>query len=364
MQRIHDMTVPTDQEVNQVAYPVMAEQALSPIPRGWFSRRRRTDVPQLPPGAVYVFQVGGRHSVYPEGIVFDPADAEAVDATSVSLVDMRARLIEAERVIPSVSEADAFTVKATFTCQVTDAATVARQGVDDAAVPLRAYLSGEDQLARMSAAHRIEEVNAVREQVTHRMNAYTTIMPPRIAGMTVEYVGIEVLTPDDLRTWEQEVRDERRMREMVRGQREFETDDVHRIAELLSQGSHYVDAFGVAREDINIHAIATRIHQESADDKAYSRQVAAHDKQRAHERETAERDMRQALLLAVLGQARESGYVDHQLLQQLLDLGKRKAPSNSQAGALPSAGTTQRPAEDGSRGDHRGFIKDEDDLLD
>ncbi|KOU07067.1 hypothetical protein ADK86_05510 [Streptomyces sp. NRRL F-5755] len=343
----------------------MMEQALSPIQRGFFSRRRRTDIPQLPPGAVYVFQVGGRCSVYPEGTAFDPTYAEAVDATSVSLVDMRARLVEAERIIPSVSEADAFTVRATFTCQVTDAATVARQGVIDATVPLRAYLSGEDQLARASAAHRIEEVNAVRELVTHRMNAYTTIVPPRIAGMSVEYVGIEVLTPEDLRTWEQEVRDERRMREMVRGQREFETDDVHRIAELLSQGSHYVDAFGVAREDINIHAIAARIHQADADDKAYGRQVAAHDKQRAHERETAERNMRQALLLAVLDHARESGYVDHQLLQQLLDLGNRAGPNASQAaGALPHAGAAPRPANDGPHDDHRGFIKDEDDLLD
>lgn len=351
-------------------YPVATEQALGAIQRGWLSRRRRRDdVPELPPGAVYVFRVGGQYREYPEGMTFDPAHPDVVDASSVSLVDTRARLVEVERIIPSVSEADAFTIRVSFTCQVTDAATVARQGVVDATVPLRAYLAGDSELSQASAAHRVEEVNAVRDQVTRRMTAYTTIVPPRIAGMSVEFVGIEVLTPEDLRAWEQTMRNERWTRELARGKRDFEQDEILRLAELISQGSDHVDALGVVRDRVDIAAVASRTHRTADEDRAYNRETAADERAWDREQEKAERKTRNDMVLTVLRQMGEPGnYVDYQqVLQQMLDDGRTR-PDGTPIPAVESGRRTGKasPGPGGYREPHPqgDFIKDEDDLVD
>ncbi|MER6078523.1 hypothetical protein ABT156_09575, partial [Streptomyces sp. NPDC001833] len=121
----------------QVNYPVIAEHILATVQGTWWSRRRRRDdVPPLPPGAVHVFRVGGNYRTFPEGMVFDPSHPDVLDASSVSIVDTRARLVDVERPLPSVSEADNFTMRASFTCQVTDPTVIARQGIIDVTVPL------------------------------------------------------------------------------------------------------------------------------------------------------------------------------------------------------------------------------------
>ncbi|MFE3647602.1 hypothetical protein [Streptomyces sp. NPDC059122] len=353
-------------------YPIVAEQMLQTVQRGWWSRRRqRADVPPLPPGAVYVFRVGGQYREYPEGMTFDPSHPDVVDASSVSLVDTRARLVEAERVVPSVSEADTFTIRASFTCQVTDAATVARQGIDDVTVPLRSYLAGDSELSRASAAHRIEEVNAVRDEATRRMTAYTTIVTPRIAGMTVEFVGIEVLTPEDLRTWEQKLRDERRGQELLRGQHEFESQSVQRLAELIQQGGEYVDALGVTRNVIDVAAIAERTHRREDDDRSHRRQAAAQAGALTHEREREQRALHADLLRTLVSHmGRAEHFVDYQqVLQQLMEQGTVPAagPAAPAVESAPADRANGSPAKlTGRNGQGPGphYIKDEDDLLD
>ncbi|TJZ42318.1 hypothetical protein FCH28_34855 [Streptomyces piniterrae] len=357
-------------------YPIVAEQTLEKAERGWWPRRRRVvAVPELPPGAVYVFRVGGQYREFPDAVPFDPSHADVVDASSVSVVDTRARLVQAERIVPSVSEADVFTLRASFTCQVTDAASVARQGIDDVTVPLRTYLAGDSELSRLSAAHRIEEVNAVRDQATRRMTAYSTIVTPRIPGMSVEFVGIEVLTPDDLRAWEQKVRDELRGQQLLDSQQEFESRAVQRLAELLNQGGAYVDALGVTRERIDVADIAERTHRLDEQDRARRHQAVADDKARAHEQAEAERNLQANLVLTLLKQMGSSGeYVDYQqVLHQVMERGSGPAGGASVPASPPSEAIGSGAHRDGGspakltgRGDrepHR-YIKDEDELLD
>ncbi|MFF8291364.1 hypothetical protein ACF068_19335 [Streptomyces sp. NPDC016309] len=355
-------------------YPVIAEDILATVQGAWWSRRRRRDdVPQLPPGAVYVFRVGGNYRPFPEGMVFDPSHPDVLDASSVSLVDTRARLVEVERTLPSVSEADNFTVRAAFTCQVTDPTVIARQGIIDVTVPLRAYLMGDADLPRVSAGHRVEEVNAVRTQVSHRLTAYSAIVPPRVAGMSVEFVSAEVHASDDLRDWEQKLRDERRSQELQRGQRDFETQDALRIAELLSQGSDHVDAFGIARKEIDLTEAAARIHRTGEEESARRHEAEASARAHAQGRETAEAQMRRDMVLTLLRQMGGSEYVDyHQVLEQVLREtgGTQAAPGIAAAGATRmvgpgSAGTGRTPTgRDGSRDPRGGYVTDEDDLLD
>ncbi|MGY5044618.1 hypothetical protein ACWDE0_03005 [Streptomyces sp. 900105755] len=353
-------------------YPVIAEHILATVQGTWWSRRRRRDdVPPLPPGAVHVFRVGGNYRTFPEGMVFDPSHPDVLDASSVSIVDTRARLVDVERPLPSVSEADNFTMRASFTCQVTDPTVIARQGIIDVTVPLRAYLMGDSDLPRVSAGHRVEEINAVRTEAGHRMTAYSAIVPPRVAGMSVEFVNAEVYaSSDDLRNWEQKLRDERRSWELRKGQRDFETQDARRIAELLSQGSDHVDAFGIARQEIDVTAAAARIHRATAEESA--RRHQAETEERAHARllETTDAQLRREMLLTLLRQAAGSEYVDyHQMLDQVLrELGGQSAPGLG-AAADPARmvesgqGRSGRPV--GRERDPQGaLVKDEDDLVD
>ncbi|MET4923282.1 hypothetical protein P3L51_13115 [Streptomyces sp. PSRA5] len=354
-------------------YPVIAEHILATVQGTWWSRRRRRDdVPPLPTGAVYVFRVGGNYRPFPEGMVFDPSHPDVLDGSSVSLVDTRARLVEVERTLPSVSEADNFTVRASFTCQVTDPTVIARQGVIDVTVPLRAYLMGDGDLPRVSAGHRVEEVNAVRTEVSHRMTAYSAIVPPRVAGMSVEFVSAEVHASDDLRNWEQKLRDERRSWELQRGQRDFETQDALRIAELLSQGSDHVDAFGIARKEIDVTEAASRIHRTTDKDSARSHEAEASGRAHTQARETAEAQMRRDMVLTLLRQMGGSDYVDY---QQVLEQVLRETGGQAAPGVGTAAGATRmvesgsaRPdrtetGRNGSRDPQGGFVKDEDDLV-
>ncbi|GHH23014.1 hypothetical protein [Streptomyces lanatus] len=347
-------------------YPVIAEHILATVQGTWWSRRRRReDVPELPPGAVYVFRVGGNYRTFPEGMVFDPSHPDVLDASSVSLVDTRARLVDVDRPLPSVSEADNFTLRASFTCQVTDPTVIARQGIIDVTVPLRAYLMGDSDLPRVSAGHRVEEINAVRTEAGHRMTAYSAIVPPRVAGMSVEFVSAEVHASDDLRNWEQKLRDERRSWELQRGQRDFETQDALRIAELLSQGSDHVDAFGIARKEIDVTEAAARIHRINEEESARRHKAETSDQAHAQALETSESQMRREMLLTLLRQMGGSEYVDyHQVLEQVLrETGGQPAPG------IGAAANTTRMVESGgarpgSRDPQGGFVKDEDDLVD
>ncbi|MFJ3622324.1 hypothetical protein ACIPSH_29865 [Streptomyces iakyrus] len=355
-------------------YPVIAEHILTTVQGTWWSRRRRReDVPPLPPGAAYVFRIGGNYRTFPEGMVFDPSHPDVLDASSVTLVDTRARLVEVERTLPSMSEADNFTVRAAFTSQVTDPTVVARQGIVDVTVPLRAYLMGDSDLPRMGAGHRVEEVNAVRIEVSHRMTAYSAIVPPRVAGMSVEFVSAEVHASDDLRDWEQKLRDERRAWELQRGQRDFETEDARRIAELLSQGSDHVDAFGIARQEIDVTQAAARIHRATQEDAARRHTAETSDRAHAQARETAEAQMRRDMLLTLLRQMSGSEYVDyHQVLDQVLrETGGQAAPAVGAAAdgarmvepGKPSSGRAAA-GRAGARDAQGGFVADEDDLVD
>lgn len=355
-------------------YPVIAEQVLATVQGTWWSRRRsREGIPPLPPGSVYVFRVGGNYRQFPEGMVFDSSHADVLDASSVSLVDTRARMVEVERTLPSVSEADNFTIRASFACQVTDPTVIARQGVIDVTVPLRAYLAGDSDLPWVSSGHRVEEVNAVRQEVTHRMTAYSAIVPPRVMGMSVEFVSAEVHASDDLRDWEQKLRDERRSQELIRGQRDFETQDAQRIAELLSHGSDYADAFGITRNRIDVAQAAARIHRTADEERAGRNQAAEADRAHARARETAEAQMRREMVLTLLRQmGGAETFVDyHQVLEQVLretggQLGSGSVapagPAVESGRGRPGTNTPSRPGR--SRDPHDGFVKDEDDLLD
>jgi hypothetical protein len=354
-----------------VNYPVVSEHVLSAVNGRWWSRRRRDDVPQLLPGTVHVFRVGGDYRQYPEGLVFDPGSADVLDASSVSLVDTRVRVVDVRRSVPSVSEADQFSVSVSFSCQVTDPALVARQGVVDVTVPLRAYLAGEDDLPRVSAGYRVEEVNAVRAEAARWMTAYSTVVPPRVAGMSVEFVGVEVYAAEELREWEQKLREQRRTHEFLRGQHDFESYDAQRIAELLSQGSDHADAIGIVRDRIDVAQAAARIHASAAARETREAKIAEDGRARADAREMLSAQTQRDLVIALVNQMGVEGTLSdpQQLLEELMRQGIARPGAGPALNAGSGFGTPGDPpsaprAVRSARAPEDNFVKDEDDLVD
>jgi hypothetical protein len=303
-------------------------------------------------------------------VVFDPAHDDVLDASSVSLVDTRVRVVEVSRTLPSVSEADRFTVSVSFSCQVTDPELVARQGVVDVTAPLGAYLAGEDELLRMAAGFRVEEINAVRAAVAHRMSAYTIVNPPRVAGMQVEFVGTEVFAADDLRDWEQELRQQRRDQELLQGRHDFESRQTQQFAELLSLGPLYAQVLQMVRDGVDMTDIVERTNAAAELDR--SRRAKAEEDAAAHARGTEAEALRlrRDLVLGLL--QRLDGEGDAVFSEELLDvLIRQMAPPEGSGQALTAGASesadgprpTSRPKRLG-RGRGDGAIRDEDDLVD
>ncbi len=367
-------------------YPLIHEKALSRPETKRFRRPRREDVPDLPPGAVYVFRVAGDYRELPAGVFFDPSHDDVVNASAVSLVDLHTRIITVDMPVPSINPAGDFTLRATFSCQVTDAAEVARNGVADMTVPLGAYLRTDTALARIGVEHSVEEINVVRALATARLEAYTAIRPPEVAGITAEFLSVQVLTPADVAAHDRARLEEERRQELARLRTTHEDAEIQRMLALLAQGSDGVDALSISRDKIDLAELSARRHQaeqEAFAERTHRRALAD---ERAHELEAARRQARNDLILTLLRQMGGSeSYVDyHQVLSEVLADGAGPAVGGAAVQAL-GAGTAgpegSGDGADGSRGaggsgpagrgpgdrdgrPQKDFITDEDGLLD
>lgn len=345
-----------------MTYPVVSEHVLGTVGGKWLRRQRRKDMPPLLPGTVYVLRVGGAYRPWPEGLVFDPGHDDVLDASSVSVIDTRARVVEIRRTLPSVSEADRFTVCVSFSCQVTDPGLVARHGVVDVTVPLGAYLAAEDELPRTTAGFRIEEINVVREAAAHRMTAYTMVNPPRVAGMTVEFVGTGVQVADDLRDWEQTLREQRREQELLQGQQDFESRRTQQMADMLALGPLYAEVLHMVRDGADMGAVVARMNATAAQEQ--SRHAKSEDDSTAHTRfmQAEEFRLRRDVLMGLLARLDSDGDVvfGEELLRVLTH---QMAPADGAATALNSAPSKSVGPAPSGRVSGGGFVRDEDDLV-
>jgi hypothetical protein len=350
-------------------YPLITELMLGRPDSRRFRRPRREDVPDLPPGATYVFRVSGNYREYPIGTVFDPSHDDVLDASSVSLVDLRVRIVPVDWAVPSISEAGRFTLRASFTCQVTDPVAVARYGITDITAPLGAYLRRDAKLAGAGMAHTMDEVNVVREQITNRMKAYSAINPPDVQGMAIEFLAVEVLTPDDVAQHERDRLEVDREQELNRLRNSFEDDNTQRLVGLIEQGSSWVDALALARDRIDIADLASQRHKEEEAVREREAEKAALAASRSHEAELQERNLKSQLVLRLLQQMGGSdSYVDyHQVLQQVLEDHSGRPGADTSPAALGSGqGGRSTAFTKSPRGENpqEGFISDEDELLD
>jgi hypothetical protein len=187
--------------MNPDHFPVIYERSLPRPERRWLVSpwRDPAQIPVLAPGCVYVFAVDGEYKERPGLVHPRGTDPEFVRATSVSMVNLRHRLIAATAWVPSKDPATDFIVQIMFRCQVAQAAVVAHYGLTDVRANLSMRVRLDTGLAPLRHEFGVNDIAALRQQVMEALDPAYRGAPPSVPGMWVTYEGLHVHTPSDLR---------------------------------------------------------------------------------------------------------------------------------------------------------------------
>ncbi|MEU4107665.1 hypothetical protein [Streptomyces sp. NPDC027717] len=194
-------------DASRAPYPVVSTRTLEPpAARGWrgmgTARRERSELPRLEPHQVAVYRVG-EDWVESHGDL-DPRSETAVRATSVTVVDRRRDVpVEAMVTVPSADGTDC-AVRVRFRCTAEDAVELMREGgPPEASDALVSYLQGCPALAEEYVPHGDAQLAEVTKRICANVTAFTLAQPPRLPGMAVELVSVDLLTPGQLRELQQ-----------------------------------------------------------------------------------------------------------------------------------------------------------------
>jgi hypothetical protein len=188
-------------------YPIISQRTLPKAsrrgPRGILPARR--DAGELPlPNAheAVVYKSGGSY------IVDDgrtrTSDSHVVNATNITVVDMREDApVAAEASIPSAGELE-FVVRVTFLCTVRKPEEVVDAGLRDITTSLTNYVIQHQPLFHLGEDYHLNQISVVRRNVTAEVRAFFSVRPPQFRGLDVKLGNILVLTPDELHKQQRE----------------------------------------------------------------------------------------------------------------------------------------------------------------
>jgi hypothetical protein len=200
--------VPSREPRTADPYPVLAEQALGrPGRRRWRYWRDPETLPAVPPGAVLVFRMESDAEVF-ENTHLSGYEEAVLDATSVSVVQMRPRSVPAEVLLTTRNQALDIAVQVTFTVQVVDAVAIAAQGLTDLPALLTHLLHQDAKLVSFQDRFDADDIVAARRAVTAFALATYAQSPPQIRGLRLSHPRVEVTTPDAVRTHAATLQDE------------------------------------------------------------------------------------------------------------------------------------------------------------
>ncbi|MEU5158730.1 hypothetical protein AB0G74_03850 [Streptomyces sp. NPDC020875] len=182
-------------------YPLVLQREYgSPEKRGGFLRRRATrNEDGLPPIAAHhvrVFRVGEEY-VTDHGLL-RADDPVVLGAASVTVVDLRVETpVTVETRVPSAGTAE-FTVRAVFSCTVTDPCAVVRDGVTDAEALLTAHLREVPGLTEDGRDLPVDASAVLRARIDARLTAYHEMRPAVVSGMRVRRSLVQVFSPEEM----------------------------------------------------------------------------------------------------------------------------------------------------------------------
>ena len=236
------------------SYPVMEERLLPAVPRRFWGTARRplTDLPDARPGTAVVLHVGGRCIAVTEGHRLTGAEDMLIEATSVSVVDLRPRTIVVELNVPSADPADTFDIHVVFEARVVRAEIAAETGAVDLAAELRRYVRRDGTLLKIGNGYRVAQIGEVRELVEARIEAYCELLPYEAPGLSVSFRLAEVDTPKDLRRHAVSLRDETWHQQITSLRNVGEDVNVERLEGIVERGSTALTALGLARGEVTL----------------------------------------------------------------------------------------------------------------
>jgi hypothetical protein len=175
-------------------YPVIEERALPPVARHRSFRALRRDPETLPPqapGTVYVFEYDGCYQDPYSRRVFG-TEPHVIDATAVSLVQLRDRVVTVRRSMPSARAGTNLVVSVAFRCVVTDPVVVASGGLTDLESVLATHVAADRELATLGRVVRPERAADAVLRIEAQLRAHCTVNPPDVRGVEAVVVAVEV----------------------------------------------------------------------------------------------------------------------------------------------------------------------------
>lgn len=188
-------------------YPIISQQTLAKAsrrgPMGIVPPRR--DASELPlPNAheAVVYKAAGSYVV--DDGRSRTTDDHIVNATNITVVDMREDApITVQATIPSAGAAE-FVVHVTFLCTVRKPEEVVEAGLHDLTTRLTNFLLQHQKLFHLGEDYQLSQVATVWHNVTSEVKAYFNVRPARFRGLDVKLGNVQVMTPDELHTKQRE----------------------------------------------------------------------------------------------------------------------------------------------------------------
>ena len=240
-------------------WPVVHEQSLlRPERRLWRRYRSPDTLPMLQPGCVYVFGVGNEQFAFPRGAELSGEEQKVVDAHSVSIVSTRFRRLWVWARVPTTEPAVDLDVGVSFGCIVDKAERVARAGLTDLAGELRSRIRVEPTLIEHSHQHTPDAIAVAEKAIREGLEAAFRERTPVVAGMWIEFDGVIVRLPDELRRHQREMRDAQWERNRLHVRHQTEREHVQQTRSDLLASAELAEATAVARKERTADQAATR----------------------------------------------------------------------------------------------------------
>jgi hypothetical protein len=184
------------------SYPIVSQIELNDPARRWLGKRREAyEIPKIKAHEVLVWRVGDRY--IRDARQLRRSDDIVVDASSVSVVNVRPGTeVEVSFEIDS-QDASEFTIKVTFVCSVRQPEVVVEDGQVTAADTLLAYLRGYQELFNVGLKYPTTAINDVRTEMAVQVKAYMALHPPIIPGIEIApSATVQVQTPEQQARYE------------------------------------------------------------------------------------------------------------------------------------------------------------------
>lgn len=177
-------------------YPIIERRPLS-TPKRRLLRGRSRSITQVPTTDGHHRRVYRVHGDY---VLDNGAPQSWDDADHVSVVDVSRDVEVPVQLRIRSAEDSELTVEVTFTCGVTDPLLVVQNGLNAARV-LTSYLQGHHRFYELALGFHDKDINEIRRHVNAQVTAFTTVQPPRFAGVEVTMASVQVHTPEEWAEW-------------------------------------------------------------------------------------------------------------------------------------------------------------------